>query len=202
MSSSNLVKKSDYESYLEVDLEKLFGTEVPNDSSLRQAIGQEILDTIVERTKKEEFLNQDAKKQYSSTYASSPEFEAFGKSKSHVNLTQSGDMLSLLDIIGESKNKIIIGWDDKENKAKGTNHNYGITVPERRFLGLKEDEEKEIKEKFKDDIQRNIVNQERVEAVDNLRDFILGKNTLDLTVEEQQTGLMALINNQLKRFGS
>ena len=200
MTSFKATKKSKDDSYLEIDLKKMFGTEVPDDSSLRQAIGQEILDTIVNRTEDAEFLN-DAKGSYSPEYVHSPEFEAFGKSKNNVNLTQSGDMLGLLDIIEDNANEIKIGWNDSVNRAKGTNHNFGITLPKREFLGLTDKEVNKIKDKFKSEISAGQTNPLRSQAIDNLRKFILGDTSLDLSFEDETNQLVALINNQLKRFG-
>lgn len=177
MTSFRATKKSDKESYLEIDLEELFDGPVPDNSSFRQSVGQEILDVIVERTKDADYLN-NAKSSYSETYAETLEFAAFGKSKSNVNLTQSGDMLGLLDIIEEDTSIIKIGWNDSENKAKGTNHNFGITVPRREFLGLTAKEAESIKEKFQDEVQATQSADVFQSSVDNLRAFIVGETSI------------------------
>ena len=164
-------KTGNNNSYLEVNLERLFGVEIPDNSSFRQAVGQAIIDIIVERTENAEYLN-NAKKKYSDDYADSLAFTIFGKSKNNVNLTQSGDMLGTLDIIEENSDSIRIGWDNPDIAARGTNHNFGITVPRRKFLGLNEDEISKIKNEFKDDIKTFTSQSEFGSSVDNLRSFL------------------------------
>ena len=168
-------KKSDYESYLEVDLEDLFGAPVPNNSSFRQAVGQAIIDTIVERTENKKYLNNSTAK-YSDSYVESTDFEIFGKSKGRANLTQSGDMLGTLDIIEEDESVIKIGWDNPDIAARATNHNFGIGkgIPEREFLGLSEKEIAKIKEEFSQDISTFSNSEITTSSVDRLRDFVLG----------------------------
>lgn len=178
MTSFRATKKSNIESYLDIDLEELFGGPVPDSSSFRQSVGQEVLDIIVERTKDADYLN-NAKSSYSSAYADTLEFAAFGKSRGNVNLTQSGDMLGLLDIIEESSNSIKIGWSDDDNKAKGTNHNFGVTVPRREFLGLTSKEADIIKEKFQDELQATQSENSFQSSVDNLRAFIVGETSIN-----------------------
>lgn len=176
MVSFRAKKKSDYDSFLEIDLKELFGksVKVPNNTKFRQAIGQEVIDKIVDRTEATKYLSP-AKQKYSKEYAETTEFQAFGKSKNKVNLTQSGDMLNSLDIIKEKEDKIVIGWTDKEDKAKATNHNFGVTVPKREFLGLTSKESQEIRNKFKPQVDAVQPQASTVSSVDNLQRFILGE---------------------------
>lgn len=172
--SIRATKKSKDESYLDIDLEDLFGGSVPDNSSFRQSVGQEIIDTIVNRTKDSKFLSP-AKQSYDPDYVETIEFKAFGKSPSEVNLTQSGDMLGLMDIIEEQASSIRIGWNDRTEQAKATNHNFGVTLPKHEFLGLTRDEAKKIRDKFKDQVE--IVQSEDItqSSVDKLGAFIRGE---------------------------
>jgi hypothetical protein len=133
---------------LEVNLDELFGTLVPNSTELRQAVGQAIIDRIRERTADNLDRNGDRFKNYSDEYADSIEFKAYGKSKSDPNLEQTGDMLGLMDIIEEKKNKIVIGWSDKKQAGKAHGHVTGNVGTTRDFLGLPEKDLEEIREEF------------------------------------------------------
>ena len=133
---------------MEVNLDELFGTLTPNSTELRQAVGQAIIDRIRERTA--DNIDKDGKRfpNYSQEYADSIEFAAYGKSKSDPNLKQTGDMLGLMDIIEEKKNKIVIGWTDSEQAAKAHGHITGNVGVVRDFLGLPEKDLKQIAEDF------------------------------------------------------
>lgn len=135
---------------LRVNLKELFGGFVPDSGQFRAAVGQEIIDRIRERTKSN--LSWDGKRfrNYSKAYAESIEFVAAGKSKSDPNLTQSGDMLALLDIVDEGEDWIEIGWSDADEAAKAHGHitgNIGVT---RDFLGLPGRDLEEISDEFRD----------------------------------------------------
>lgn len=144
-------KISGTEVQLEVDLDEMFGMLVPDSSSFRQKVGQAIIDKIRERCESNEYLN-NAKKTYSEMYAESIDFKAYGKSKNDVNMKLTGDMLGLMDIIDEKKNKIIIGWNDNNEAAKAYNHITGDTVPKRNFFGLPQSDIEEIVKEFKDEL--------------------------------------------------
>lgn len=144
-------KISGTEVKLEVDLDEMFGMLVPDSSSFRQKVGQAIIDKIRERCADNKYLN-NAKKTYSEMYAESIDFKAYGKSKNDVNMKLTGDMLGLMDIIDEKKNKIVLGWNDSDDAAKAYNHITGDTVPKRNFFGLPESDIKEIVNEFKDEL--------------------------------------------------
>lgn len=145
-------KISGTEVKLEVDLDEMFGTLVPDSSSFRQKVGQAIIDKIRERTAESKFLNK-AKMSYSPTYEDSVEFKAYGKKKGDKpNMKLTGDMLGLMDIIDEKKNKIVIGWNDDSDAAKAYNHVTGDTVPKRNFFGLPKSDIDEIVKQFKDEL--------------------------------------------------
>lgn len=132
-----------------MNLDELFGTLTPNSTELRQAVGQAIIDKIRERTESNIDKNGKRFPNYSDEYASSIEFAAYGKSKSDPNLTQTGDMLGLMDIIEEKKNKIVIGWDDDNEAGKAHGHVTGSVGKTRDFLGLPEKDLEEIADEFR-----------------------------------------------------
>lgn len=141
------------EASLEVDLDEMFGTIVPDSSSFRQAVGQKIIDRIRERTQEEqEDVRNSGFKDYSREYADSIEFKAYGKSKNKPNLTQTGDMLGLMDIIGESKNKITIGWTDDLQAKKAHGHITGSVGVKRNFLGLPIEDIESIADDMRDEL--------------------------------------------------
>lgn len=150
MASGLKQRLSGKQAKLEVNLDELLGFVVPNNSSLRQAIGQAIIDKIRDRTA--DNIGADGKrfKNYSKTYAESIEFLAYGKSKGDPNLKQSGDMLGFMDIIDESKNKIVIGWDDSDESAKAHGHITGNVGVKRDFLGLTDKEVKELRSEWRE----------------------------------------------------
>jgi hypothetical protein len=142
-----------------INLGEVFETDIPNDSTLVNSIGQKIIDMIRERTTVEQtdINGKDFKSPYSKMYADSVEFAAFGKSKNKVNLTQTGDMLGLMDIIDTTKNTITIGWDDDTQAAKASGHITGANhLPKRDFFGLTKDQFNELRAEFEDDIQTTI----------------------------------------------
>lgn len=143
-------KLSGKQARLEVNLDELFGVIMPNNSTLRQAIGQSIIDKIRERTKSN--IGADGKrfKNYSKEYADSIEFKAYGKSKGDPNLKQTGDMLGLMDIIEEKKNSIVIGWSDSTEAAKAHGHVTGNVGVKRDFLGLTEKEVSELRAQWRE----------------------------------------------------
>jgi hypothetical protein len=168
--SFRATKKNKNESYLDIDLKELFGGNVPDSEDFRNRVGQEIIDIIQERTQGNKFLS-NAKQSYSEDYADSLEFAVHGKSKGSVNLTQSGDMLNLMQIIESNSNRIRIGWTDAEENKKATNHNFGVTVPRREFLGLTRDESKDVKSKFREATEVKTED----DRSDLLRRFVLGQ---------------------------
>lgn len=119
-----------------------------------RAIGQEVIDYIVKRTQEGKDKNNRDFPGYTEKgvngrkingYVDSLDFRIAGKSKRDVNLTLSGDMLSLLQVLKIEEGKIVIGYKsgDKingrvEGNVLGT---YGQSSPirgkKRDFLGIK-----------------------------------------------------------------
>jgi len=167
-------KFSENSVYQDINLGELLGFDLSEASELKQYIGQLIIDKIKSRTEDGVGYNgKPLKKPYSDTYAKSPEFKAFGKSKSKVNMTLSGDMLGLLDIIEDKGNKIRIGWDDGEQNAKAYNHNTGDTVPKRPFFGINNKELYQIIRDVRPEIKKAIKIKEQ-DGTSAFEDFATG----------------------------
>jgi len=137
-----------------LDLNDLFGANFSGNSGLAQAIGQAMIDKIIERTSSGKGLDGvKLKSPYSKMYAESLEFKAFGKSKNKVNMELTGQMLGTLDVVGNDAGKVTIGWIDDNENAKAYNHNVGDTVPKRPFFGLSKSELDDIKLEFIDRVK-------------------------------------------------
>ncbi len=114
----------------------------------RQAIAQEVIDFIVERTQKGQDVKGDkwsgSRGTYSPEYIKSLDFKIAGKSKKKVDLTLSSEMLNDLEIIKHAKGKIVIGYgrgNASRGKAEGNIlGTYGQPDPipgkSRPFLGI------------------------------------------------------------------
>jgi hypothetical protein len=131
---------------LRVNIKELLdGKNLPDDPDIVEAIAQKAIDIIVERTQDGVSLSGRPFKKYSDSYQKSVSFKAFGKS-STPNLTLSGDMLDLLELIDTTRNTFEIGWTDDLEIKKAYNHNVGDTVPKREFFGLQKQELDELRE--------------------------------------------------------
>jgi len=86
-------------------------------------------------------------------YSESLEFEAAGKSKSDPNLTLTGDMLGLMDVIEEEKATITIGWNSSEEANKAHGHISGSVGAKRDFLGLSAKEAERVRNLFEDTVR-------------------------------------------------
>lgn len=145
-----------------IDLDEVFGVDFSGMRSLREAIGEAILDRIRTRTQSGDGIKFDGmgrgkpvklKSPYSKSYSKSLDFKAFGKSRGNVNMTLTGDMLGLMDIKRQSGNSITIGWTDQDENAKAYNHSLGDTVPSRPFFGISKTELQAIKKDFGSEIR-------------------------------------------------
>ena len=126
-------------------------------SEVRKAIGEEVIDFIINRT--QEGLDKNNKEftgQYSKSYMKSLDFKLGGKS-SKINLTLSGEMLNALEVLNDRSGAITIGIpkgdtfnnDKAEGNIKGT---YGQKKPipgkQRDFMGIAKDDLKDILKKY------------------------------------------------------
>jgi hypothetical protein len=99
----------------EVKLPKQF------DEDDAKAIGEELINFIVERTKKGKGSDGASFPKYSDVYKKSFEFTAAGKGNT-VNLTLSGEMLDSLKVLEASQGKVVIGFDKDDevnDRAEG-----------------------------------------------------------------------------------
>jgi len=163
---------------LSVDLRKMFDVDdFPNDVSLKQAIGQEILDKITSNTLKGDFIKESASAQkYSKEYSETLEFKVYGKQKSKVNLKASGDMLGSMQILIPDDDKIIVNFSDETEASKAHGHITGSVGKKRDFFGLTQSDLDSIAKKFKGKVKEAQVfpeEQDRTVATDEDVDFIM-----------------------------
>lgn len=111
----------------------------------RIAIGQDIVDFIIERSKRG--VNKDGHrfKKYTKEYERSLDFTNAGKTEGKVDLTLSGDMLAALKILDQKPGAIKIGYQTSDPEAGRAEGNilgtYGQSRPTgkaRDFLGITE----------------------------------------------------------------
>lgn len=172
---------------LEVDLDELFGVIVPDSTLFRQAVGQAIIDKIRNRAQDDNAGVDGSFQKYSKEYKESDDFKIYGKDEGDVNLTASGDMLNLMDIIEEGKNKIIIGWNDSLQSAKAHGHVTGSVGKKRNFLGLRPSEVSDIREMFEDQLPLGDAEEREENLVDIIREQLstsrpIGVTTIDTVV--------------------
>lgn len=138
----------------EIDLDEIFGVDLSEDESLKEAIGQKIIDSMLERVGDGRGIGGiKLKAPYSKVYTETLEFKAAGKSRGRVNMELTGDMLAAVDVISTDGNKIVIGIDDGDQIPKAYNHQVGDTLPKRPFFGFTKAELVKITSSFKSKIK-------------------------------------------------
>ena len=140
--------------YMEIDLSDILGSDVVDRDDIKNSIASEIIDDILERA---DAAKIHGKKTYSDEYADSLEFDAYGKSKSHVDLKLTGGMHNALTYLGSEGNRIRIGWDEgsfEGEKAHGHITGAGGRLPVRDFFQISESKVKSIVRSYKDDLVR------------------------------------------------
>lgn len=144
----------------------------------RLAIASDIVDFIVKRTQKKRLDkdNKPLKAPYSKSYSESLEFKIAGKSKNKVDLTLSGDMLASLEVVGERKGSVTVGFTDEEQGAKADGNIRGTYGQSRRnsskardFLGIHKDDLKKILNKYplndKEKLSKSVEKSNYIDAV-------------------------------------
>lgn len=140
----------------------MFGVDFTDATSLKEAIGQAIIDRITERTEGGKGLKFTSggraseiklKSPYSPAYVKSREFKAAGKKAKDITMELTGDMVASVELDSGSGNKIKIEINDELQILKAYNHITGDTVPSRPWFGISRDELDEIGLKFKSDIE-------------------------------------------------
>lgn len=125
----------------------------------RQAIAQDVIDFIVERTRKGKAPDgSNFPGTYSKGYRGSLDYKIAGKPKSGrpIDLTLSGEMLDSLALLNHGKGALTIGYergDPINGKVEGNRlGTYGSDTPKpklaRDFLGINKDDLKKILEKY------------------------------------------------------
>ncbi len=159
--------KSKNNVHQKINLKEEFGVDLRGMDSLKEAIGGAIIERIRARTEAGNGMSfSDSgrgtpvklKSPYSKEYADSLDFKAFGKSRGKVNMTLTGDMLGLMDVVKIEGNTIKIGWADTSESAKAHGHSTGAKgrLPVRPFFGVSKSELKEIKKEFGDAIKEAV----------------------------------------------
>lgn len=122
----------------------------------RVAIGLDIIDHIIKRSKAGKDKNNKNFPGYSEGYTDSFDFKLAGKGK-NVNLTLSGEMLNSIEILETKKGEITIGIpkDDDFNNAKAEGNikgTYGQSSPirgkKRDFMGISRKDLSSIKSDY------------------------------------------------------
>lgn len=146
-----------------LDLADVYGVEtLPDDNLLRQAIGQAIVDKIVENAKSGDFLAKSSgANKYSESYQSSDEFKVYGKSAGDVNLTASGDMLRAIDFEISGDGKMSIYFNDELEAAKAHGHITGNVGKKRDFFGLDQKDLVLVTSEFREVVRQEVENQGR-----------------------------------------
>lgn len=119
----------------------------------RQAIAQDVIDFIVERTKSGKNVDGKQFPGYSKSYTKSLDFKIAGKSKSKVDLTLSEEMLNSIGLLNHSSGELLVGFDKTDDKLNGKAEGnqlgtYGQPKPikgkARPFLGISSADLKKI----------------------------------------------------------
>lgn len=131
-----------------VNLSNYFDGELSEGQKIR--IGQELVDTIVERSENQKDVNGKRFPAYSTSYKKSEDFDRFGKSASDRNMTLKGNMLEGVDFEISGNEIVLKMQEDQTAKAHGnitgqngkwTNGKKKVT---RDFFGVTESEVKKV----------------------------------------------------------
>lgn len=138
---------------LRLNLKEMFGVDVSGSESLKQALGQALLDKMIERTQGGTSRFGKGFRKYSKQYIESDDFKAAGKSRT-PNMTLSGDMLGTIELDTEGGNTVVLGWDDNEEAAKAHGHIVGANhLPKRDFFGLTASDIQSVKSEFSGELK-------------------------------------------------
>lgn len=134
-----------------------FTVSVPDgyESEERRAIGEEIIQQIIERSKSGKDKNGIDFPKYSKSYMDSFDFKLAGKGKK-PNLTLSGEMLNALTVLDTGSGEITIGYreadkfnnDKAEGNIKGSYGGEPQASKARDFLGVSDSELSSILTKY------------------------------------------------------
>ena len=123
----------------------------------RKAVALEVIDYIVERSRKGRDKNENKFKAYSPSYEKSLDYLIAGKKGKPVNLTLSSEMLNSIKLLNDKPGEITIGFEkgDDENNGKAEGNilgTYGQDKPirgkKRDFLGIQRAKLREIQDLY------------------------------------------------------
>lgn len=149
----------------------------------RQAIAQDLIDYVVERSQSGKGKGGKEFAPYSDAYVNSLDFKIAGKSKNDVNMTLSGDMLADIKLLDMKRTKLVVGFENgTESNAKADGNirgTYGQPKsigPKRDFLGVTQKEVNKILENYPlNDRSRTRDRAERVSRAADLAEKIASK---------------------------
>jgi hypothetical protein len=145
----------------EIRLDDLFDSRVVDNPAAREALAGEVIEAI--RARAEDFGGT-----YSESYADSLAFKAFGKSKSDVNLTQTGAMLSSIDVIESDRDRIVIGFNEELQSKKAHGHVTGAVGKKRDFFRVTKAELNAIASRYEDDLTQPELAEDAATDLDTL----------------------------------
>lgn len=143
----------------EIDLEKILGGLSQNEN-VRAVFFESALERLQKRLDEGRGVNGQLGN-YSESYKNSLAFKVFGKSNP-VNMQLTGDMLTAVNELDSSKNKMKIGIDDELEAAKAYAHMTGFKghptldgkVRKREWFGWTDKELKEIANAIKPEVTK------------------------------------------------
>lgn len=159
-----------------------FSIDIPDNygPSEREAIAQDVIQFIQERTKNGLNKNNRAMPGYSKEYIQSVEFRAAGKDAGKVDLTLTGDMLGALDLISHQPGKLLIGFENgtfenakADGNIRGTYGRNKATKKRRDFLGITKSDLARILENYTPDT--SLDNAETAALAGEAADAITGR---------------------------
>lgn len=150
----------------------------------RQAIAQDVIQFIIERTRSGK--DKDGKAfpgTYSKSYIHSKDYSIAGKPKGGkpIDLTLSGNMLDSLGLLSEASKKIVVGYDKSDEKLNGQVEGnilgtYGGKAKSNRardFLGISASDLKRILDRYPMDEADDIA-ADRLDAAEKAGDLVDG----------------------------
>ena len=177
------LNSSDHTVSQEIDFDELVDVDLSDEDTLKREISQAIIDKVVDRTESGRDSSGASMGKYSESYKNSLDFKAFGKSDP-VDLKLTSDMLTSVDIVKESGNKVTLGLIGELQNAKAYGHQTGMKghpflegkVKPREWFGMSyEDIKKDILSNFRGElhaVQKRTVMRERDDTLKAAQDFL------------------------------
>lgn len=144
----------------------------------RQAIGLDVIQFIIERTKNGLDINNNPFAEYKQSYKNTLDYKIGHAASDKVNLTLSGEMLGTIRIISHGTGFIKLGFEDSEAAKKAqwvsspTGQKAGKQSP-RRFFGISQKDLNKIINTYKSN-ERALATAQTKEVADKATRKILG----------------------------